>query len=102
MQLGCSGEKLCDLDKKYLEWDFVKDDKNTLKTEDGKVVCDNSQENVYSEQIEHTARSFSAHLPLFQCMLSVKQIMPMICLIIKIHISKFESMGHLCRRRLYH
>lgn len=42
-----SGEKLCDLDKKYLEWDFVKDDKNTLKTEDGKVVCDNSQENMY-------------------------------------------------------
>ena len=42
-----NGEKFCDLDKKYLEWDFVKNDKNTLKTEDGKITCDNSQENIY-------------------------------------------------------
>ena len=52
---------------------------------------------VYSDRIEHSARRFRADLPPVQCTLSGKQSNPLICLIMKGHISRTVSMGHLCR-----
>lgn len=48
---------------------------------------------VYTDGLEHTARSFGASLPLVQCTLSGKQSNPLFCLITKSHISKAVSMG---------
>ncbi|MGN8946606.1 hypothetical protein ACTNEF_16275 [Bariatricus sp. HCP28S3_E4] len=67
-----------------------------------KAVENAKKKSVYTDQTEHTARSFSASLPLVQCMLSGKQSNPLICLIMKGHISKTVSMEHLCRHRPCH
>ncbi len=57
---------------------------------------------VYTDGLEHTARSFGASLPLVQCTLSGKQSNLLFCLITKGHISKAVSMGHLCRQKPCH
>lgn len=67
-----------------------------------KILTPNVMLLVNTDQSEHTARSFSASLPLVQYTLSGKQSNPLICLIMKGYISKTVSMGHLCRQRPCH